>query len=72
MFDLTWLIAFALGCILIHTAERYAAVLTPFLLGTALILATMVGTILYHQAMVRISADLPLYEAAAFGVAVGR
>lgn len=72
MLDLTWLIVFMLGCILIHKAERHATILTPFLLGTALFLATLVGTLVYHQAMVRISANLPLYEAAAFGIAAGR
>ncbi|MER2267174.1 hypothetical protein [Methylobacterium oxalidis] len=72
MFDLTWFIAFAIGCILIKTADRYAAALTPFLVGVAWFLAMIVGTLVYHQAMVRISDDLPHYEATVLKIAVGR
>ncbi|MEA1834632.1 hypothetical protein U8607_21295 [Methylobacterium durans] len=72
MFDLTWLIAFAIGSILIQTADRHAAALTPFLAGAALFLGMVVGTVVYHQAMVRIADDLPHYETAILGIAVGR
>ena len=72
MFDPIWLIAFAIGCLFVDVAGRFIPTLTPILLGSALLLAVIVITLLHHQALTSISTDFTPHEIALFSIAVGR